>query len=118
MEAKGQHFYSNSLFSLFGADGVIVIFLPPAHFFSLFHSVTASRHGVLWAGEVGDERIPLVPPRHLDEMGFFSVPLLSQGHGMQEAHRTETRTDWECSITNRSDENRQAGAARGAFTIF
>lgn len=58
-------------------------------FFSLFHLVTASRHGVLWAGEVGDVRIPLVPPRYLDEMGVFSVPLLSQGHGIQEAHRTE-----------------------------
>lgn len=53
-EAKGQHIYSNSqvLFER-GADRVIVILLPPAHFSSLsFGRVTAALRGVLQPGEV------------------------------------------------------------------
>ncbi len=75
-ETKGQRIYLNSLFALFGADGVIVVFLvflPPATFFCLsFGCVTASLHGVVRVGEVSEKRIPLVPPRPSDEMGFFS----------------------------------------------
>lgn len=70
---------------------LLLIPLPPAHSFPVFYLETASCRGVLWAGEVGDEHIPLVPPWYLDEMGFFSVPLLSQGRDRQEVHRTDRR---------------------------
>lgn len=93
---KGQRIYSNSPFFGFGADGVIVIsLLPPFLSSPTLGCATASLHGALRAGVVGDECIPLVPPRPSDEMGFFffSGPLLSQGRDRQEARRTGGREE-------------------------
>jgi len=58
--------------------------LPPFFSSLSFGCVTASLHGVLRAGEVREEHIPLVPPRPLDEMGFFGSSPLSQGHGRRD----------------------------------
>lgn len=58
-------------------------------FFSFSFDCITSLYGVLWAGEFREEHIPLVPLWPLDEMGFFSIPSLSQGRGKEETHETE-----------------------------
>lgn len=89
--------------------------LPP--FFSpclSFGCVTASLCGVLRAGEVREERIPLVPPRPSHEMGFFGSSPLSRGHGGQEEHGTERREakDRGCTLVPSESESMKTGQQR------